>query len=290
MSGATLGSYVRLARPRDWIKNVFVLMPLPFSLAAGGVLDVPRFLAGLIGFCLTSSAVYAFNDSVDAAADGRHPEKRRRPVASGAISPAAARVFALALLAAGIALVAASGSARALQLALTYVALDLVYALWARRVPLVDVVLLSSFYVIRVLLGCALVQVVASQWLLLCSSSLALFLALSKRYGDLVAGVDEEHRPSLSGYTRGFLDRGMVITSAMSIVAYALYCMEAPVLQPGRELATLPFVVFGVLEFLRLVHVRTTPGNPVDLVFASPALWATGAGWIGAALWSVRSG
>jgi len=144
--------------------------------------------------------------------------------------------------------------------------------------------------VIRVLLGCALVEARASNWLLLCTSTLALFLALAKRRADLALGLDERHRPSLSGYSAAFVDQAMIAMLAASLMAYALYCIEGGVLTrlaPGREFATLPFVVFGGLEYLRLVHARGAGGSPVDVVLGSPRLLLCGVGWVAAALWSV---
>jgi hypothetical protein len=141
--------------------------------------------------------------------------------------------------------------------------------------------------VLRVLLGCALVTVAPSNWLLLCTSTLALFLALAKRRGDLVRGVDAVHRPSLSGYNLPFLDQAIGITSGMAIVAYALYCMESAVLAPGREFASLPFVVFGVFEYLRLVHVKDEGDSPVDSALHSVKLQICGVGWLAATLWGL---
>ncbi len=282
-----MGRWIALSRPRDWTKNVFVLMPVPFALGAGAVLHVPSFALGLVGFCLVSSGIYAWNDVFDADRDRSHPEKRHRPVASGQVSRRDGSLFGLALVAAGSALVAASAHAEALWIVGAYVILNLLYAGRGRQVPLLDVFLLSSGYVLRVLLGCALLDVRPSQWLLLCSSALALFLTLAKRRGDLARGIDSSHRPSLSGYNAAFLEQAMGISAGITLVAYALYCIDAEVLVPGREFSTLPFAVFGVLEYLRLVHVHQLGDSPVDVLLGSRVLLACGAGWALAALGSV---
>jgi 4-hydroxybenzoate polyprenyltransferase len=289
---ALIGSLIALSRPRHWVKNAFVLMPVPFAVqsGAGAQLDPRVFGLGLAGFCLVNSAVYALNDSLDAEADRSHPDKRGRPVAAGRISAGGARLWRLALVAAGFALAWATGREHVPALFLVYLAANLLYSLAGRRIALVDVFLLSSGYVIRVLLGCALVQAHASNWLLLCTSTLALFLALAKRRADLALGLDPRHRPSLSGYSAGFLDQAMVVVLAASLIAYSLYCIEGGVLTrlaPGREFATLPFVVYGGLEYLRLVHATGAGGSPVDVLLASPRLLLCGAGWVAAALWSV---
>ncbi len=279
--------YVRLARPKDWTKNVFVLMPMPFALAAGGTLDVPSFLLGVGGFSLVTSAVYAVNDAMDAERDRAHEKKRTRPVAAGRISPSAAFAFAFALLCAGTGLAVLSGAATALFVIAAYVAKELLYQLGLKHVPLVDVFLLSSGFVLRVVLGAELLGTSPSNWLLLCSSTLALFISLAKRRGELARGMDGAHRPSLSGYTLAYLDQAMAVSAGMILIGYALYCMDAQVLLPRREFASLPFVVFGVLEYLRLAQVRGEGSSPVDLLFESPALVVCGVGWMLASLWSV---
>jgi 4-hydroxybenzoate polyprenyltransferase len=279
---------IELSRPKDWAKNVFILMPLPFALAAGARIEPLSFFLGFVGFCLASSAVYSFNDAQDAERDRAHPKKRMRPIASGRISVGMARIWCGMLLAASVGLTLASGQPAALLVTAIYVALNLAYCLGAKHIPLVDVFLLASYYVLRVSLGCALVGVVPSNWLLLCSTMLALFLALAKRRGDLALGLGTEHRPVLAGYNPGFLDQAMGIAAGTTLISYSLYCLEGESLMPGREFASLPFVVFGVFEYLRLAHVQGEGGSPVDLLFRSRTLIACGAGWLAAISWSVQ--
>jgi 4-hydroxybenzoate polyprenyltransferase len=283
----TLSSALELLRPKHWAKNAFVFMPVPFALAAGGQLDATRFALGLIGFCLVTSAVYAFNDVRDAEQDRRHPQKQRRPVASGRLSPAFAVALTILALGLGLGLVALSGHRDAVVIALSYVTINIAYTLGGKHVPLLDVFMLSSGFVLRVLLGCALIGVPPSTWLLLCSSTLALFLALAKRRGDLLRGVGSDHRPSLRGYSMEFLNQAIAISAAMTLLAYALYCMEAKVLRHGREFASFPFVLFGVLDYLRMSDLRSSGDSPVELILSSPSLWFSGLGWAAATLWSV---
>ena len=279
--------FIKLARPRDWLKNVFVLMPVPFALAAGGHFEPVTFVLGVAALSLASSAVYALNDALDAERDRLHERKRERPIAAGRISKTEALVFAAALLVAGFGLAALSGSAVALLVVAAYVAKEVLYQLGLKHVPLVDVFLLSSGFVLRVVLGAGLVGTAPSNWLLLVSSTLALFISLAKRRSELSRGMDGAHRPALSGYTVPFLDQAMGVSAGMILIGYALYCMDAQVLLAGREFASLPFVVFGVLEYLRLAQVRDEGGSPIDLLFTSPALVVCGVGWTLASLWSV---
>lgn len=279
---------VRLARPKHWVKNVFVFLPVPFALAAGAKLDVVPFLCGLASFCLASSAVYAFNDAQDAERDRAHEEKRLRPIAAGRVTLRTAYLFATAVGLLAITAAVASGRPAAVTLVALYVAINLFYSLGAKHLPLLDVFLLSSLYMLRVILGCELLDVHASNWLLVCSSALALFLSLAKRRAEFVSGLDTNHRPALQGYNQTFLDQAMGISASVTVVAYAMYTMEAPVLVPGRQFAALPFVVFGVLDYLRMAHVHRGGGSPVDALLRSPTLLLSGVGWVVTTLWSLR--
>jgi 4-hydroxybenzoate polyprenyltransferase len=284
---ATALPALRLLRPHHWLKNVFVLLPVPFALAAGARIDAAVFGAGLVGFCLLSSAVYAMNDVRDAEADRRSPRKRGRPVAAGAVSPASAWTLAAAALAAASLLAASTGLPRVMALFGAYLALNAAYSFGAKHVPLLDVFVLASGFVLRVLVGCALVQAPPSRWLLLCSSALALFLAFAKRRGDLVEGVGADHRPALAGYSQAYLDAAMGICAGIALLAYALYCGDARVLVPGRELAGLPFAAFGILETLRVAYVEGRGASPVELALRHAPLQACGGGWLAASAWSL---
>lgn len=279
---------LQLSRPRHWVKNVFVLMPLPFAVAAGATIEPISFILGFVAFCLASSAVYAFNDAQDAERDRLHPDKSKRPVAAGRISPATARVWSGALAVSSLALSTATNHQAAPVVVTAYLLLNLGYCLGGKHIPLLDVFLLASYYLLRVTLGCVLVGVLPSNWLLLCTTTLALFLSLAKRRADISQGLNSDHRPVLDGYNRAYLDQAMGITAGMTLIAYALYCLEAAVLLPGREFASLPLVVFVVLEYLRLAHVNDEGGSPVDLVFRSPALLGCGVVWIAAVAWSLK--
>jgi decaprenyl-phosphate phosphoribosyltransferase len=280
--------YLELSRPKDWVKNVFVFMPVPFALASGARLDLRTFGLGLLAFCMANSAVYAFNDAQDVERDKAHDKKRNRPVASGRVSVRGAYLWSFSLACLGIAVALVTGRLAAVVLIGIYFVLQLVYSLGAKHIALLDVFLLSSGFVLRVLLGCALLDVPPSNAVLLCSYALALFIALGKRRADVIKGLDENHRPSLLGYNEAYLDQAMAITGSMAVVGYTLYCMESAVLLPDRKFASLPFVMFFVLDYLRLAHVRKGGGSPQDLLLGSPALLASGVGWLAAIVWSVK--
>jgi len=276
-----------LARPAHWIKNVFVLAPVPFAVAAGAQLRLVPFVTALLGFCLVNSAIYVFNDLRDAAGDRLHPRKKDRPIAAGHVPPLAAALESALLLVLGIGLCLAGGGPAALPLVFVYVAVNAGYSLGAKHVALLDVFLLTSGFVIRVLLGCVLLSAVPSAWLLLCSSSLALFLGFAKRKCDLEAGIDVDHRPALQGYSQTFLRQAMNITAAVAFVSYAIYSIESPVFLEGRELAAMPFVAYGILNYLRLATVENGTGSPVEVAYTSPSSILCAAGWLVAVTWSL---
>lgn len=281
---------IRLARPRDWIKNVFVLLPVPFALKATGEKDFAptAFLLGLAGFCLITSAVYTLNDLFDAEADRLHPKKRLRPIPAGEVTRVAAVIQMLVLLVAGLSLCMAADKPFTVPIVLAYVTINVAYNLGAKNIALLDVFLLSSGFVIRVLLGCVLVSAAPSPWLLLCTSTLALFLGFTKRRADLTDELDLNHRPCLRGYNLAFLDQAVSICAGVAILAYALYCIEAKkVLQPGREMASMPFVAYGILNYLRMVHVEGIGGSPVDIAYHSLSMQVCAVGWIVAVTWSL---
>jgi decaprenyl-phosphate phosphoribosyltransferase len=285
-----LTALIRLARPRDWVKNVFVLLPVPFAWKAteGKDFALTALLVGLAGFCLIASSVYTFNDLFDATTDRLHPKKRNRPIASGQVSRLAAAVQMVVLLVVGLTLCVAAERSYSVTIALLYVAVNVAYNVGAKNVPLLDVFLLSSGFVIRVLLGCALVSVPPSPWLLLCTSTLALFLGFTKRRADLKDELNLKHRPSLRGYSEAFLDQAMSICAGVAILAYALYCIEVKeILQPGRELASLPFVAYGVLNYLRMVYVEGIGASPVDVACHSLSTQACALGWLVTVTWSL---
>ena len=288
-----LAGLFRLARPADWIKNIFVLIPVPFALAAapadGGAVrfDLLTFLLGLFGFCLINSAVYTLNDLTDAAADRLHPRKRLRPIAAGIVSPGAATVQIVVLLLLGLGLCAATMKLAAVVLALGYFALNVCYSMGAKHVAVLDVFLLSSGFVIRVLLGCVLIAAAASAWLLLCTSSLALFLGFVKRRADLTAGLDPAHRPSLRGYSQAFLDQAITICAGVAVVSYALYSIESQLFKDGRAMASIPFVAYGIFNYLRLANVENQGGSPVEVAYSSRSSQICAVGWIVAVIWSL---
>jgi 4-hydroxybenzoate polyprenyltransferase len=284
---------LRLIRPKDWIKNIFVLIPLPFAWVAArnaqGTFHYEpwAFLCGITGFCLLNSAIYVLNDLVDAKADRLHPRKCKRPIAAGIVPAQIAFALMAALAILGMGLVAATGKTAAIAVGLAYVLINVAYSSGAKHVTLLDVFLLSSGFTLRVLLGVAMVGSTPSSWLLLCTSALALFLGFTKRRGDLAAGLDHKHRPSLRGYTLSFLNHAMLICAGVALLAYALYSIEAKVFVHGREMVSLPFVAYGILNYLRLAETENAGDSPVEMAYSSRSSQICAVCWLIAVLWSL---
>ena len=283
-----LKGLIRLARPQHWIKNVFVLLPVPFAVAAHHfTLDVEAFVFGFVGFCLVNSAIYVLNDLHDAAADRLHPKKSKRPIASGEVSKNAAIAWIFILLLTGIGLCLLAGKPAVMAIVAAYVVINVAYNVGAKHVALLDVFLLASGFVLRVLLGCVLVSAAPSSWLLLCTSTLALFLGFAKRRADLKAGLDHHHRPSLRGYSMSYLDHAMVICAGVAMLSYALYCIESAVLLDARKMASMPFVAYGILNYLRMVDVHDAGASPVHIAYHSVTTQICAIGWLAAVTWSM---
>jgi len=277
---------VRLARPRHWVKSGFIALPIPFAVAAGSDFEVGSLAFGIGGFTLLTSGIYVFNDILDAARDREHPRKKSRPIAAGRVTKGVAAVWSLILLGGGFTGLAWCERPLAPALGAAYVAINLFYTTVGKHWALVDVFLLASGFVLRVLVGCALVAAAPSEWLLLCTSAIALFLALTKRRSDLVAGLGTEHRPSLAHYSIEFIEQALGITAALALISYALYCKDSPVLRSSWEFASFPFVAFGFLNYLRLLK-REPEWSPVDRLFRQPSHAINFALWLVAVWWSL---
>ena len=278
-----LDPWFRLLRPSHWTKNLFVLAPLLFSGRAREV-DV-AFTAGLafVAFCFAASSVYAFNDVLDCDADRNHPTKRLRPVAAGLITTrqAIAVSVLLAVLALAVALQAHLQTAGWVGL---YLGLNLVYSFGLKRVVLLDVFAIASFFVLRLLAGAAAVAVHPSVWLLLCGGLLALYLGFAKRRHELSALGDASatHRTVLAQYSAPFLDQISSVLLAVTIVSYLMYSLTSDTaMRVGTEELSygIPFVLYGVFRYLYLVHQRDQ-GTPTDTVLSDRWLLATVALWL----------
>ena len=256
---------IALMRPHQWLKNVFVFAGLVFSQAWGNGPLVQRILIAFAAFCCMSSLVYILNDWRDRASDALHPVKRHRPLASGAVSVPAAFGLAGLLLIAGIWL--AAGNRVLLLLLALYVALNLAYSWRLKHVPVVDVSIIATGFMLRLLAGTLAVGIPPSRWLLLTGLFIALFLGFSKRKAETFHTA-EQQRAVLEHYPSALLDTFMAVTMTATITTYSLYATspEAQFQHGERLVYTVPVVIFGLLRYAYQVHQGRGEDVSRDLV------------------------
>jgi len=274
-------------RPRQWVKNFFVFAGLIFSQSLFTPLVWPT-LAAFAIFCALSGAVYLFNDLADMEKDRLHPTKRRRPIASGALSvPAAVALGVLTLV--GSLVAAYALSARFGVVATVYAALLTAYSVWLKHVVILDVLTVAIGFVLRAVAGAAAIGVDISGWLVICTILVALFLALGKRRHEYLTlhGDAAAHRPILAEYSESFLDQMVAVVTASTVTAYALYTMSPDTVAKFHTRwlpLTLPFVLYGVFRYLYLLYRRELGGNPSDLLLSDRALLINTVLWMVALL------
>ena len=240
-------------RPHQWAKNVFVFAGLVFSQGwANAALDL-QVLQAFAAFCCASSMVYILNDWHDRDSDALHPVKRKRPLASGTVSPAAALLLATALLAAGI-FVAEENRSLLVLLAL-YVALNVAYSWRLKRVPVVDVSLIAAGFMLRLLAGTVAVGIAPSRWLLLTGIFLTLYLGFCKRKAESFQD-ETTQRAVMTHYPPALIDTYIATTMTAMLTTYSLFATspEAQLQHGERLLYTVPVIVFGLLRYTYQVH------------------------------------
>jgi len=287
--GGAVAGLARSLRVRQWTKNSVILAALLFSRHVQDPERVARAGIAFGVFCLLSSAVYLLNDVFDLANDRMHPTKRLRPIAAGEVPPALAVVVGAGLGAGSLVpafLIAPAFAA----IGGVYLAANLMYSAWLKKVVIVDVMIISMGFVLRAVAGGVAIDVKVSPWLILCTILLSLFLALCKRRQELALLEDATgHRGILKEYSIAFLDQMIAIVTAATLVTYSAYTLSPDVqLKVGsdRLYLTVPFVIYGIFRYLYLVHKKEMGGSPTEALFSDRplminiVLWAATAGLI----------
>ncbi len=280
-------SYVRLLRPEQWLKNVFVLLPVFFG---GKLLDIDcwsRVLPSFIAFSLMASAVYCFNDVRDVEADRRHPKKCRRPVASGEVSvPAAITIMVLLSVAAAVIPVLSLGDSGWLISAIIvgYFALNIVYCLKLKYYAIIDVFVISTGFVLRLLCGGLSTGIYLSPWIVLMTFLLALFLAFAKRRDDVVMYERQGlvTRKNIVSYNIPFMNQTLGLIGTIAIVCYIIYTVQPDVVERlGSQYVYLTslFVVAAILRYLQVAIVRADSGSPTKILIRDRFIQACLLGW-----------
>jgi decaprenyl-phosphate phosphoribosyltransferase len=272
------GALLRTLRPQQWVKNLFVAAPLVFSRHLLDPAYLARAAAAVLAFCALSGAVYAFNDVRDVEADRAHPAKRRRPIAAGALSERAALIGAGALAGAALAGCLALGWQVA-AFAAAYLAQSVLYSLKLKQVAFVDLALIASGFLLRVLAGAAAIDVPVSSWILICTPLLALFLACGKRAHELAwaerTGRAGQTRAALAGYRLGALRAAMLGLAALTCATYVAYTLDGRTVRAfgtDRLVYSSPFVLLGIVRFLTLSLWRPTEDSPTEAMLKDPWL------------------
>ncbi len=276
-----IGALLAALRPRQWTKNLLLFAGVLFSQHLTERDMLLRAAAGFVAFSLLAGSIYLLNDLKDLEADRRHPRKRLRPLASGRLPVAVARVAVVPLLAAVAALSSWLG-APFLAVAGLYVAFNLAYTFWLKQVVLVDVFLIAIGFVLRAIAGVHLLLPVApstelSPWLLVCTFFGALFLALAKRRREIANAGDgaANQRAVLADYTPELLDGLLMVSAAASLMAYALYTIWPATVakfQTEALLYTVPFVAYGIFRYLYLVRATEATEDPSQVLLTDRPL------------------
>jgi 4-hydroxybenzoate polyprenyltransferase len=295
---STAEALVVAMRPQEWVKNLLVFAGLIFSRQFDEGEPLLAAVLTFVAFCAVSSAGYLLNDLRDVELDRRHREKRRRPITAGELSPSLAAGAAGVLAAGGLAL-ALAVDLEVGALVAGYGAAAVAYTLFLKRLVIVDVMTIAGLFILRVVAGAVAVDVQASEWLLVCTGMLALFLGFTKRRQEAMeegqlpaassaprpgaAGSPATARPVLEHYSLPFLDQMIAMVTAAAIISYAVYAVDSPFV--GSEmLATAPPVLYGILRYLYLIYDRRDTRSTAEILTRDPGMIAAAVAWIGTAL------
>jgi decaprenyl-phosphate phosphoribosyltransferase len=276
---------LRLLRLHHWAKNIFVFAPAFFAFRLFDPGAMGKSALAALAFGLVSSGVYGFNDILDRDTDRFHPSKKDRPVASGRVGVSEAAFLSILAGALGAALGWRLGDGCLLVLA-AYLSVNILYSLFLKRLPILDVFCVAFGYPLRVVMGGRAAGIPLSQWILVTTFLLALFMVLAKRRDDYmrVLSRDNRGRESLEGYNLLFLNAAMVLSASVLLVAYLMYGLDPAVMAKmgsSHLYTTFLFVLMGILRYLQLAFVKNDSGSPTRLFYRDPVLRFVMVGWAG---------
>lgn len=276
--------YLRLLRPKDWAKNLFLFIPLFF---AGEFLDRTKLLNlffGFIAFSFIASSIYIINDYRDREDDRKHPTKCKRPLASGAVSPAAALVICALLIIAGFGIAWMTRQEFVVVLAV-YFLLNLGYCFGLKNIAILDIFILAAGFVLRIKSGSVIAFVHLSEWIIIMVLLLAIFMAIGKRRDDVLLKVSSgaDMRRSVKGYNLELLNVLLALVSSIIVVAYLMYTMSPEVkirLKTYRLYYTGVFVLAGLMRYLQLIYIDQDSGSPTRILYKDRFIQITLILWI----------
>ncbi len=272
-----LRAAIKTGRPKEWIKNVFVFAGLLFSGKFNQSHDVFEAVVTFAAFCLISSAGYFVNDLIDVELDRKHPKKRFRPLAAGELSESAAMVIApaLAVVAIGIAFTV---NWQVGLMVVGYGVAQVAYSLGLKQIVIIDVMTLAGLFILRVAAGASAVDAHASEWLILCTGMLAAFLGFTKRRQEAVSELHEgtATRPVLEHYSLPFLDQMVSLVTTGTVISYAIYTVNSPLIG-SQMMLTIPPAVYGIFRYLYLIYDRNDDRSMSGIIAGDRGIQAAGA-------------
>jgi 4-hydroxybenzoate polyprenyltransferase len=275
---------VRLMRPYQWLKNAFVFTGLLFGHAWHDPQLVAQVIFVFISFCLVSSAIYTFNDIIDLEQDKQHPKKCRRPLACGSVTISTAVMLSGVLGSSGLVLVYLTAP-KVLAILIGYMVMNIAYSLRFKHVVILDIFVIATGFMLRILAGTLGVGIPPSQWLLLCGLMVTLFLGFTKRRAEIIALTEDKtaHRKVLEHYSPVLLDKMIGITASGLIMSYSLYTMNPDTIRIHHTpnlIYTVPFVMYGVFRYIYLLHHQSRGGDPSHDLVRDPHLFVVVCAWL----------
>jgi 4-hydroxybenzoate polyprenyltransferase len=275
-----LRAAIKTGRPKEWIKNVFVFAGLLFSGKFNQPHDVLEAFLTFVAFCLISSAGYFVNDLIDVELDRKHPTKRFRPLAARELSESVAKTIAPVLALVAIALAFAAVNWQVGLMVVGYGIAQMAYSFGLKQIVIIDVMTLAGLFILRVAAGASAVEAHASEWLILCTGMLAAFLGFTKRRQEAVSELHEgtSTRPVLEHYSLPFLDQMVSMVTTGTVISYAIYTVNSPLIG-SQMMLTIPPVVYGIFRYLYLIYDRSDDRSMAAIVAGDRGIQAAGASY-----------
>ena len=272
-----LRAAIKTGRPKEWIKNVFVFAGLLFSGKFNHPTTSLEAVVTFVAFCLISSAGYFVNDLIDVELDRKHPKKRFRPLAARELSERTAKAIAPGLAILAIAIAFAVNWKVGLMV-VGYGVAQMAYSLGLKQIVIIDVMTLAGLFILRVAAGASAVDAHASEWLILCTGMLAAFLGFTKRRQEAVSELHEgtSTRPVLEHYSLPFLDQMVSLVTTGTVISYAIYTVNSPMIG-NQMMLTIPPVVYGIFRYLYLIYDRYDDRSMAAIVAGDRGIQAAGA-------------
>lgn len=276
-------------RPSQYVKNLFIFLPLFFALKITNVPLLIDTIIAFISFSLITSAIYVLNDYCDIEEDRKHPKKKNRPLASGKISQFEAIVIMAILSFVGFILMIIYFPESVVILVL-YVILNIVYSFHLKHIAILDVAIVAIGFVLRLFVGSSVTDIKLSMWIVMMTFLLALFMALAKRRDDVLIFLKtgKKMRKVIDGYTLQFLDILMAIMASIVIVAYIIYTTSSEVVERFHSqylYLTAFFVILGIMRYLQVTFVYLDSGSPTKIVLKDRFMQLTIVAWIVSFFW-----